>query len=499
MFTKKPPQELLFKKTAQELHADFVEGRHSAKEIVSYFLQRIEAFNPKIDALLSVLTERAMAKAEALDEKRRSNKPLGKLAGVVIIVKDNMHIKGEKTSCGSKFLQNYRAPFDSTVVQKIEAEDGIILAKANLDEFAMGSSTENSAFFPTKNPWDLHLTPGGSSGGSAAAVSALFAPLSLGSDTGGSIRQPAAFCGIYGFKPTYGRVSRFGLVAFGSSLDQIGPFARSIEDIALMQEVIGSPCSQDSTSVQEPTPHYLKELHLPIKGKKIGVPTAILEGLDSCIRERYEETLKVYESLGCSLVEINLDYIKYSIPVYYILATAEASTNLARFDGIRYTTRASEAKTLEEVYELSRGEGFGAEVKQRIFLGTYVLSAGYQDAFYRKAQKVRTLMIEDYKRAFSLCDVIALPTTPATAFPINSIQDPLKMYMQDIYTISANLAGVPALSMPIGFDKKKRPIGMQLQGPLLRDAEVLSFAAHFANESDFHKHSPSLFDKESHL
>jgi aspartyl-tRNA(Asn)/glutamyl-tRNA(Gln) amidotransferase subunit A len=489
----------MYKKTARELHQDFVEGSSSAKQIVSYFLDRIHAFNPKVEALLTVLNERAMAKAEALDEKRRLNKPLGKLAGSVIIVKDNMHIKNEKTTCASKFLEHYKAPFSATVVDKIEQEDGIILGKANLDEFAMGSSTEYSAFCTTKNPWDTDLTAGGSSGGSAVSVAANFAPLALGSDTGGSIRQPAAFCGIYGFKPTYGRVSRFGLVAFGSSLDQIGPFARSVEDIALMQEVIASPCQNDSTSIQEAPPAYRQELSLPIKGKKIGVPVALLEEADPVIREAMEEALKVYKSLGCELVEINLSSLKYSIPVYYILATAEASTNLARFDGIRYTTRSKVAQTLEEVYELSRGEGFGAEVKQRIFLGTYVLSAGYQDAYYKKAQKVRTLMIEDYKRAFALCDMIALPTTSTTAFRLASIQDPLKMYMQDIYTISANLVGIPTISMPIGFEKKKKPIGMQLQAPLLKDAEVLTFASHFAKATSFHTHTPPLFDKEPSL
>jgi aspartyl-tRNA(Asn)/glutamyl-tRNA(Gln) amidotransferase subunit A len=325
----------------------------------------------------------------------------------------------------------------------------------------------------------------------------MLAPISLGSDTGGSIRQPAAFCNLYGFKPTYGRVSRFGLVAFGSSLDQIGPFARSIEDIALMQEVIGGHCPYDSTSIPNSKEPYLNELETSIQGKVLGVPFSLLENIDEEIKNLFLDALEVYKSLGVKIVEINLDLIKYSIPTYYILATAEASTNLARFDGIRYGIRSPEAKTLEEIYEYSRGLGFGPEVKQRILLGTYVLSAGYQDAYYKKAQKVRSLIIRDYKSAFESCDLIALPATPTTSFKLGSIQDPLKMYMQDIYTISANLAGVPALTLPIGFSASHLPVGMQLQGPLLKDARVLRFANHFAKATNFHQKLAPLFDKEA--
>ena len=486
----------MYKKPATELNALFLDKKISAVEITTYFLNRIHAFEPKINSLLSLLEARALSKAKELDLKLLRKERIGKLGAVPIILKDNMHIKGEKTTCASQFLKNYEAPFDATITTLIERADGIILGKSNMDEFAMGSSTENSAFQKSYNPWDLECTPGGSSGGSAAAVSAMLSPLSLGSDTGGSIRQPAALCNLYGFKPTYGRVSRFGLVAFGSSLDQIGPFARSVEDIALMQEVIASHCPHDSTSIPNAPEPYLDELRTSIQGKTLGVPYGLLENIDEEIKNSFLDALNVYKSLGVKIVEINLDLIKYSIPVYYILATAEASTNLARFDGIRYGVRAPNAKTLDEIYELSRGLGFGPEVKQRILLGTYVLSAGYQDAYYKKAQKVRTLIIQDYKKAFEMCDMIALPTTPTTAFKLGSILDPVKMYMQDIFTISANLAGIPALSLPIAPAKNGMPIGMQLQGPILKDGRVLRFAHHFANATTFHKNLPPIFDKE---
>ncbi len=485
----------MYKKTAIELNALFLKKEISAEEIVRYFCNRIHTFEPKVQSLLALFEAKAIAKAKELDTKLHLKKEIGKLGAVPIILKDNMHIKGEKTTCASQFLKNYTAPFDATVTSLIEKADGIILGKSNMDEFAMGSSTENSSFQKSYNPWDLECTPGGSSGGSAAAVSAMLAPLSLGSDTGGSIRQPAALCNLYGFKPTYGRVSRFGLVAFGSSLDQIGPFARSVEDIALMQEVIAHHCPFDSTSIPDSSESYSDELETSIQGKRLGVPFTLLENIDPEIVKSFNEALEIYKSLGVTIVDIDLDLINYSIPTYYILATAEASTNLARFDGIRYGNRAKEAKTLEEIYELSRGLGFGPEVKQRILLGTYVLSAGYQDAYYRKAQKVRTRIIQDYKKAFEKCDVIALPTSPTTAFKLGSIQDPITMYMQDIFTISANLAGVPALSVPVAPSKKGLPIGMQLQGPVLKDARVLRFAHHFAKVTNFHKNLPPLFDK----
>ncbi len=486
----------MYKKTAHELNALFLKKEVSAVEITQYFLNRIQTFEPQIGSLLSRLDTRALNKAKELDAKLHQKQAIGKLGAVPIILKDNMHIKGEKTTCASQFLKNYEAPFDATVTSQIEKADGIILGKANMDEFAMGSSTENSSFQKSYNPWNLECTPGGSSGGSAAAVSAMLAPLSLGSDTGGSIRQPAAFCNLFGFKPTYGRVSRYGLVAFGSSLDQIGPFARSIEDIALMQEVIAHPCPYDSTSIPNSSESYLDRLATSIQGKTLGVPYSLLNNIDKDVLTSFTDALDVYKSLGVKIVDINLDLINYSIPVYYILATAEASTNLARFDGIRYGVRAKDAKTLDEIYEMSRGQGFGSEVKQRILLGTYVLSAGYQDAYYKKAQKVRALIIRDYKKAFEHCDMIALPTTPKAAFKLGSILDPVTMYMQDIFTISANLAGIPALSIPIAPSNSGLPIGMQLQGPLLKDARVLRFASHFSKATNFHKKLPPLFDKE---
>jgi aspartyl-tRNA(Asn)/glutamyl-tRNA(Gln) amidotransferase subunit A len=434
-----------------------------------------------------------MDKAKQLDEKRKLGKRLGKLAGVPIAIKDNIHIKGEMTTCASRFLQNYRALFDATVVKLFEAEDALLIGKTNLDEFAMGSSTENSAYHLTKNPWDLTCSPGGSSGGSAAAVAARFCPIALGSDTGGSIRQPAAFCGIVGFKPTYGRVSRFGLVAFASSLDQIGPLTHHVTDTALTMEVIGKHCPYDSTSLDVEPEGYLKKLHSDIKGSTLGVPWHFLEQLEKSAKEQFMQSIEIFKSLGVNIVDIDLDLLKYSIAVYYILATAEASTNLARFDGIRYGKRSARAATLDEVYDFSKQEGFGPEVKKRILLGTYVLSSGFQDAFYKKAQKVRTLMIQKFKTAFEKCSIIALPTSPFTPFPLGALQDPLQMYLQDIFTIGANLAGLPAISVPSGFDSKNHPFGLQLLGPRLNDAQLLQFAYAFEKATGFSQEIPPLF------
>ncbi len=487
----------LYKTSAREIANAVRKGELTAQEVVAYFTARIDAFDDKIGCLLLNLTKKAMQRAIAIDEKRKRGEPLGKLAGVPIILKDNIQINGEKTTCASKFLENYVAPFDSTVTRLIEEEDGIIIGKSNLDEFAMGSSTEYSAYKKTYNPWNLKCTAGGSSGGSAVAVTAGLSPIALGSDTGGSVRQPGSFCGIYGYKPTYGRVSRFGLVAFGSSLDQIGPFARTTDDIALIMEVLARSCKNDSTSIQNPQEPYLDELDTSIRGKKIGVPYSAFENtLEPDVEKAFNNAIEVYKSLGCEIVPIDLKMLKYSIPIYYIIATAEASTNLARFDGIRYTKRSKEATTLQEVYEKSRNEGFGAEVKQRILLGTYVLSAGYQDAYYKKAQRIRTLLIEDYKKAFKACDVIALPTAPTTCFEIGAIQDPVTMYMQDIFTISANMAGIPAMSIPAGFDNNNKPIGLQLQGPQLADGRIMRFAHHFEKETSFSSAFPPEFDKE---
>lgn len=480
-------------KSAIALRDQFLKGEISAVEIVNSTLKRIETHDPQLGCFLSLISDRALKQAKKLDEKRSQKKPLGKLAAIPIALKDNIHIINERTTCGSQFLSNYKAVFDATVTRLVEEEDALLIGKTNLDEFAMGSSTENSAYQVTKNPWDLSTSPGGSSGGSAAAVAARFCPIAFGSDTGGSIRQPAAFCGIVGFKPTYGRVSRYGLVAFGSSLDQIGPFTTTTQDAALVMEVVGKHCVKDSTSIQEPPPPYLELLAPSLKGTKIGVPWRFLEGLNPESKTNFEHSLNFLKDLGCTLVDIDLDILRTSIAVYYILATAEASTNLARFDGIRYGKRSKRATNIDEIVDFSRQEGFGPEVKRRIMLGTYVLSSGYQDAYYRRAQKVRSLIIRQFKQVFQECHIIATPTSPFSAFELGKIQDPLQMYLQDIYTIPANLAGLPAISIPSGFCSKNRPLGLHLTGPYLHDADVLRVAHHFEEQTAFTKKIPPLF------
>ncbi len=484
----------MYQLSAHSLHESFVKGEISAEQIVQETFKRIHRLDPQLGAFLSLFTQRTLAKAQKLDQKRASKQKLGKLAGVPIAFKDNIHILNEKTTCGSRFLSNYNAVFDATVTRLIEEEDGLIIGKTNMDEFAMGSSTENSSFHLTKNPWNLACSPGGSSGGSAAAVAARFCPLALGSDTGGSIRQPASLCGTIGFKPSYGRVSRYGLVAFGSSLDQIGSFANSTVDAALILDVISKPCKYDSNSIPHPSPSLLQALPKPIKGRKIGIPWRLLENLGPELRKNFENALEVFKSLGCTLVDLDLSLLKYSIAVYYILAVAEASSNLARFDGIRYGKRSAKAVSVDEIFEFSRQEGFGPEVKRRILLGTYVLSTGFQDAYYKKAQKVRTLIIEEYKKAFQSCDILATPTSPVTTFEIGGIQDPLEMYLQDIYTVPVNLAGLPAISVPSGFDSQGKPVGLHLTGPFLHDAEVLQFAHHFEQAVPENIKIPPLFE-----
>lgn len=479
--------------SATELHNRFIRGEQSAQEIVSFYLSRIKKYDGQIDAFLSTFEERAQKKAEELDKKRKENKPLGRLAGVVIAVKDNINVQGEMTTCGSHILEGYRSPFNATAIRLIEEEDGIVIGKTNLDEFAMGSSTEHSAFKTTKNPWNLKCTPGGSSGGSAAAVAGRLCPTALGSDTGGSVRQPGALCGIAAFKPSYGRISRYGLVAYGSSLDQIGPMATDVEDIALLMQVLGKQCEKDSTSVQKGEDTFLENLKKPIKGLKIGIPWEFLQGLHAESRENFDKAINTLQELGATVQEVDLSILKYSLPTYYIIATAEASTNLARFDGIKYGRRSPKATTLDEVYDLSRQEGFGAEVKRRILLGTFVLSSGYQDAYYRKAQKVRTLIMQKYNEAFAGCDLIATPVTPNPTFELGSIKDPLQMYLEDIYTIGPNLAGLPAISVPSGFTKDNKPLGLQLIGPQLADSLVCQAAYAFQETSNHHRLIPQAF------
>lgn len=478
--------------SALEIKEKFLNKEISAVQIVQAFLDRIEKYDHEVGAFLSVFKERALEKAKKLDEKLKNNEKIGRMAAIPVAIKDNIHVKGEITTCASKFLTNYKAPFDATVVELLENEDAIIIGKTNLDEFAMGSSTENSALKTTRNPWNLKCVPGGSSGGSAAAVSARFCPIALGSDTGGSVRLPGAFCGVVGFKPTYGRVSRSGLVAYGSSLDQIGPITTNAQDLTLVMEVIGKHCDKDSTSLMIEQDHY--PANISLQGKKIGVPQQFLSSLAEEPKKVFFESLESFKKLGATIVDIDLSILKYSIATYYILATAEASTNLARFDGIRYGVRSSKAKTLQEVYTLSKEEGYGKEVKRRILLGTYVLSAGYQDAFYRKAQKVRSLIIQSYDEAFKQCDLIATPVSPFAAFEIGAVKDPVQMYLEDIYTIPINLAGLPAISIPNGFTKDGKPMGLQLIGPQKGDVDVISFARSFENLHPEYRAIPKTYE-----
>lgn len=478
--------------SAIELRNAFFKGEVSAVKIIETFLARIEKHDKEIGAYLSVFGPQALLKAEALDRKRAHNQPIGKMAAIPVAIKDNMHVQGELTTCGSKILSNYRAPFEATAVRLMAEEDAIFIGKTNLDEFAMGSSTANSAYFRTNNPWNLDCVPGGSSGGSAAAVAARLALIATGSDTGGSIRQPAGFCGLVGYKPTYGRVSRYGLVAFGSSLDQIGPFTTTIADAALTMEVIGRHCPHDATSLDLPKETYPLSPHLEADAK-IGVPWHFLEGLNKEARANFEEALQVMKNLGAQIVDVNLDILKYAIAVYYILATAEASTNLARFDGVRYGHRSPSAKTLEDLYEFSRKEGFGREVKKRIMLGTYVLSAGYQDAYYKKAQKVRTLILDAFEQAFSQCDWVLMPVSTGAAFTHGSIHDPLEMYLQDIFTVPANLAGLPAVSVPSGYTQQGMPLGIQFLGPQMCDVSVLQ-GAYAYEQATRHVRIPAAYE-----
>ena len=473
---------------AQTIQKEVTTGHVSAVEICREYLSKIDSLNPNLNAFNTIATEHALGAAKNIDIKRNTGKSLGPLAGVPIAIKDNLCVRGLRTTASSKVLSQYVPPYNATVIERLEAAGAVIIGKTNCDEFAMGSSNENSAFDAVMNPWDTTRAPGGSSGGSAAAVAANLVPVALGSDTGGSIRQPAALCGIVGLKPTYGRVSRYGLLAFASSLDQVGPMARSAADAALVLSVIAGSDSQDSTTSSEPVPDFLSELTGNIKGIRIGIPTSFINsGIDEEVGKAFELALNTLQNEGALLVEVDLPHARYAIPAYYLVATAEASSNLARYDGVRYghRTSAKEIETLKEMYESTRDEGFGAEVKRRIMLGTYVLSAGYYDAYYRKAQQVRTLLRKDYEKTFQSVDVIAMPTTPTPAFSLGSkIDDPLQMYLGDIFTVSANLVGLPAISIPCGFvqatesnnTQKTLPIGLQLTGQMFDEATILRVA-----------------------
>ena len=470
--------------TAAEISRQIRAGQLSSEQATIAFLDRIVAVDPKVNAFLSVAGDRAVERAKELDKTRgSSNVDESPLRGVPIAIKDVLCTTDAPTTCASKMLEKFVSPYDAGVVEKLEAAGIVTLGKTNMDEFAMGGSTENSAFGSTKNPWSLERTPGGSSGGSAACLAAAQAPLAIGTDTGGSIRQPAAFCGVCGLKPTYGRVSRYGLVAFASSLDQVGPMAHTVEDLALLLQVIAGHDLRDSTSIPDAVPDYLASLSKGCTGLRIGVVRDHLEneGLDDEIRQSILTAIEVYKQAGAKIVDVALPNTKYSIATYYIIAPSEASSNLSRYSGAHYGYRATASKSLEkdssaliDMYCRSRSEGFGSEVKRRIMLGAYTLSAGYYDAYYLKALKVRRLIRQDYDAAFAKADVIMGPTTPTTAFKLGEMSDdPVQMYLVDLYTVGANLAGIPALSLPCGESKSGLPIGMQLQAPPLAEGTLL--------------------------
>jgi aspartyl-tRNA(Asn)/glutamyl-tRNA(Gln) amidotransferase subunit A len=477
-------------------------GEVTSEALTEAFLQVIREREPRVQAFLYVDEPGAREQARAIDARRKRGEPVGPLGGLPIAVKDVLCTRGQPTTCGSKILQNFRPPYDATVIGKLRQADAVLIGKTNLDEFAMGSSTENSAFQITRNPWDLERIPGGSSGGSAAAVAAGEAPLALGTDTGGSVRQPAGLCGIAGLKPSYGRVSRYGLVAFASSLDQVGAFARDVSGLALLLEVIAGHDPLDSTSVDQPVPQYRQSVDRPLQPLTIGVPREYFgSGLDAEIEQAVRAALREYEKQGASIKEVSLPTSPHAVATYYLVATAEASSNLARYDGVQYGYRgkevdpaiAEEYGRLVAMYCRTRGEGFGKEVKRRIMLGTYALSSGYKDAYYLKALKVRRLIKEDFDRAFAECDVIAGPTSPAPAFRIGEkADDPLAMYLSDIYTISANLAGLCGVSIPCGFTRSGLPIGLQLQAPPFAEEKLLRVARMYEQATDWHTRRPQV-------
>ncbi len=480
--------------TVHELLEKLKNKELTVTEITKAYVNRINEKEKDVQAFITPLTDEAMKKAEEIDKKIEAGEE-AELAGIPIGIKDNMCTKGVKTTCGSKMLENFVSPYNATVMEKINAEDMIMLGKLNMDEFAMGSSTEYSYFHPTKNPWNLNKVPGGSSGGSAAAVAANLVPWALGSDTGGSIRQPASLCGIVGLKPTYGLVSRYGLVAFASSLDQIGPMTKDVKDAALLLNVISGHDEKDTTSAEVEKKDYTKCLKNDVKGLKIGVPTEFFgEGINPEVKAKVEEAIGKYKELGAEIEEFSLDIADYSLATYYIIAPAEASSNLGRFDGIRYGYRTPNYTNLKELFKNSRSEGFGSEVKRRIILGTYVLSSGYYDAYYKKAQQVRTLVKQEFKKAFEKYDVILTPTSPIVSFDIGTkSSNPMEMYLSDICTVPVNIAGVPAISIPCGVDSNNMPIGMQLIGNYFDEETILNAAYTYEQATNFRsKYRPNL-------
>ncbi len=506
--------------SALELRDHIADGKLTSEAATQAYLDRIEACDREIKSYIEVDADDALQQAREVDQRLAAGDSVGCLGGVPIAIKDLLCTRGQVTTCASRMLQEYRPPYNATVVEKVKAAGGVLLGKTNLDEFAMGGSTENSAIQPTRNPWDLSRVPGGSSGGAAACVAGGMAPLSIGTDTGGSIRQPAAFCGVVGLKPTYGRVSRYGLVAFASSLDQIGPLAWSVPDAALLLEAIAGHDPQDSTSAPKPVPQYSETVDQPLKGIKLGYPREHFEaGLNPEVAEKVQAAMDVYRSLGASITEISLPHSKYAIAAYYIIAPSEASSNLARYDGAHYGYRTDEQQLLRELkeerkaleaagkydavddldsplirmYRKSRAEGFGSEVKRRIMIGTYALSSGYYDAYYLKALKVRRLIRSDFDRVFENVDFVIGPVTPDVAFPIGAMtDDPLSLYLQDLYTVGANLAGITSISVPCGATASGLPVGLQLQAPAFEEERLLRAANMFQAETDWHTRRPTL-------
>ncbi|MGD1853737.1 MAG: Asp-tRNA(Asn)/Glu-tRNA(Gln) amidotransferase subunit GatA [Leptolyngbyaceae cyanobacterium] len=477
----------------RKLQQQLTQKERTAVEITQDYLDRLQALEPKLHSFLAVTADKALAQAEQVDAAIAAGTSLGPLAGIPIALKDNLCTKGIRTTCASKILDGFIPPYESTVTQRLAAAGAIFLGKTNMDEFAMGSSTENSAYQLTANPWDTSCVPGGSSGGSAAAVAADQAPIALGSDTGGSIRQPASYCGVVGMKPTYGLVSRFGLVAFASSLDQIGPFSRTVEDTAILLGAIAGHDTKDATSLNVKIPDYTQHLKTDLKGKRIGlVKETFGDGVDGDVAKAMDAAIEQMKQLGAEIVEISCPNFKYGLPTYYIIAPCEASSNLARYDGVRYGQRA-DTDNLLSMYKQTRAEGFGAEVKRRIMIGTYALSAGYYDAYYLQAQKVRTLIKQDFEAAFKDVDVLLTPTVPSTAFKAGEkVDDPLSMYLSDLMTITVNLAGLPGISLPCGFDQAGLPIGLQLIGNALREDTLFEVASAYENATPWHDKTPEI-------
>jgi len=482
-------------RTAHELHRMLVNREVSAVEIAKSVHDQIDKVEEVINSYITLMKDDAFATAEKVDKKIASGEKIAPLTGIPIAIKDIMNTKGVLTSCGSRILHNHIASYDATVVKKLRDIDAVIVGKANMDEFAMGSSTETSYFGNTRNPWNIETVPGGSSGGSAASVSIGEAIYSLGSDTGGSIRQPASLCGVVGLKPTYGRISRYGLIAFASSLDQIGPFAKDVTDCAIVLNAISGRDEMDSTSVDLPVPDYTKSLINDIKGIKVGIPKEyfIDDGMDPEVTQSVRSAIKLLEDLGAICEEVSMPHTDYGIADYQIISRAEASANLARFDGVRYGHRSDDPKSLMDMYKKTRSEGFGAEVKLRIMLGTYALSSGYYDAYYLKAQKVRTQIKQDFDKAFEKYDVLVTPTSPTTAFKFGEkMDDPLSMYLADIFTVNCNLAGIPGMSIPCGFSSSGMPIGLQILGKPFDEEMIFRVAYTYEQNTDHHTKRPQL-------